>query len=441
MTVKTRTQRIFLGLSAAGMALAAAPEPALKDLMPRSMLIGAALNQAQSDGQDAIASAIVTRHFNTISPENLLKWESVHPEPDRFTFDAADRYVAFGQQHGLFIVGHTLIWHQQTPKWVFVGKDGTPVDRETLLERMRVHIETVVGRFRGRVHGWDVVNEALADDGTLRKSPWLQAIGEDFIIKAFEFAQRADPNAQLYYNDYSLTNAAKRAGALRIVQQLKAKGIRIDGVGEQGHWLLSRPSLEEIDSTLTEIGAAGVKGHITELDMDVLPREPGMYGADLDAKAKFKAETNLYPDGLPSDKQQELAQRYAAAFKLFLKHRDTLARVTFWGVSDRHSWLNNFPISGRVNHPLLWDREGHPKPAFHAVVRVLQESRAGSATRGSIAWRPSTGAQGVPSRVEGRNPATVHGLPYVGRVPRSANTSEWTRRSFVPAHPSIGAVE
>jgi endo-1,4-beta-xylanase len=275
----------------------------------------------------------------------------------------------------MFIVGHTLLWHQQTPASVFTGPDGSPIGREALLARLRTHIQTVVGRYRGRVHGWDVVNEALEEDGTLRNSKWRQILGEDYIAKAFEFAHRADPQAELYYNDFNLAKAAKRAAALRLAKQLRDQGLRVDGIGEQGHWLVSWPSLDDIDGMLGEIGAAGLKTHITELDMDVLPRDERMYGADLDARAKFRAGTNVYADGLPPDKQQELAQRYADVFRLFVKHSDSVARVTFWGLSDRTSWLNNFPVPGRVNHPLLWDRDGQPKPAFHSVVRALQESR------------------------------------------------------------------
>jgi endo-1,4-beta-xylanase len=353
--------------------------PALKALAPRGLLIGVALSQAQSDGKDAVALPIVTRQFNSITAENILKWENVHPETDRFVFEPADRFVDFGGKHDMFIVGHTLLWHQQTPASVFTGPDGSPIGREALLARLRTHIQTVVGRYRGRVHGWDVVNEALEEDGTLRNSKWLQILGEDYIAKAFEFAHQADPDAELYYNDFNLTKAGKRAGALRIVRQLKARGLRVDGVGDQGHWLLAWPAPEDIDRMLAEIGAAGVKAHITELDVDVLPRDERMYGADLDARKAFRAETNLYPDGLPADKQQELANRYADIFKLFVAHSRSVARVTFWGVTDRTSWLNNFPIPGRVNYPLLWDRAGRPKPAFQAVARVLEESRRDTA--------------------------------------------------------------
>ena len=349
---------------------AAAASIALKSVAPSGLRIGAALSTAQVDGHDARSLAIATEQFNSITPENLLKWGPVHPEPGRFNFDPADRFVELGQRHGMFIVGHALVWHQQTPAWVFAG------DRETLIARMREHITAVAGRYRGRIHGWDVVNEALEEDGTLRRTPWLQAIGEDYIAKAFEFARDADPGAELYYNDYNLWKPAKRAGAIKIANDLRSRGLRIDGIGEQGHWGVGEPSLAEIDETLREVPArAGVKVMITELDIDVLPRDPAMWGADLAKKATIRAATNIYPDGLPDEPQRQLARRYADIFRLVLQHRRTVSRVTFWGVTDAQSWLNDFPIPGRVNYPLLWDREGRPKPAFGAVAGVLEKER------------------------------------------------------------------
>ena len=364
-----------LGVALAAVAAVGAEGPALKDVMPKGMLLGAAVSQSQVEEKDAAAAALVTRHFDSITPENLLKWEAVHPEPDRFNFAPADALVAFGEQRKMTVIGHTLVWHSQTPAWVFAGKEGAALDRETALARMREHIQAVVGRYRGRIKGWDVVNEAINDDaeGSMRKSRWQQAIGDDYIARAFEFAHAADPQAELYYNDYNLTSAPKRATAIRIVKDLKARGIRVDGIGEQGHWLLAGPSRADIEATITDIAAAGVKVLITELDVDVLPRDPGMYGADLEKRAKFKAETNLYPDSLPADKQAELARRYADVFALFLKHREKITRVTFWGVHDGHSWLNGFPIPGRVNHALLFDRQLRPKPAYDAVVETLNK--------------------------------------------------------------------
>jgi endo-1,4-beta-xylanase len=354
---------------AAFVALAHADQPALKDLVPKGMLIGAAINRAQSDGTDAAAQAIVTQQFNTISPENLLKWESVHPDPDRYDFAAADRYVAYGEAHGMAVIGHNLVWHNQTPTWVW---DKT--DRKTLLSRMRDHIKQVVGRCRGRIHGWDVVNEALDEDGSLRKSPWHDIIGDDYVAKAFEYAHDADPQAELYYNDYNLWKPAKRAGALRLVKDLKQRGLRIDAVGEQGHWQLATPTIDQIDATITELSSAGVKVMITELDVDVLPRDPKYQGADLSQREEIKTATDIYRDGLPAAQQLQLAQRYSDIFAEMVTRRDMITRVTFWGVNDAHSWLNDFPVHGRTNHPLLWDRQNQPKPAFDAVVKVLQKS-------------------------------------------------------------------
>ncbi|HEV8396704.1 MAG TPA: endo-1,4-beta-xylanase, partial [Vicinamibacterales bacterium] len=164
--------------------VAAQSAPALKDVVPKGWLIGVAINQNQSDARDGVAVALITRQFNSISPENLLKFESVHRQPDGFTFDAQDRYVAFGRDRGMAVIGHTLVWHSQTPAWVWAATDGGLADRATMLDRMRTHIATVVGRYKGRIRGWDVVNEALNDDGTLRDSPWRRGIGDDYIAKA-----------------------------------------------------------------------------------------------------------------------------------------------------------------------------------------------------------------------------------------------------------------
>jgi len=345
----------------------AAQDPALKDLVPKGWLIGAAINQNQSDGRDTAAVALVTRQFNTISPENLLKFQSLHPEPDRYTFDAPDRYVAFGRDRGMAVIGHNLVWHSQTPRWVWDGPNGSLADRDTMLARMREHITTVVGRYKGRIRGWDVVNEALAEDGTLRDSPWRRGIGDDYVARAFEFAHQADPDAELYYNDYNLaTKPEKRAGAIRIIKDLQQRRIRIDAVGEQGHWRLQAPTPAEIDQAITELRATGVKVMLTELDVNLLPpAAPATPGEPPPAAA------NPYANGLPDDLQQALARYYADAFRVFLTHRDDITRVTFWGVSDADSWLNR----GRANYPLLWNRQREPKPAFDEVVKVLRTSR------------------------------------------------------------------
>lgn len=343
---------------------------ALKDVVPRGWLIGAAINQRQSDGVDTAAVDLVTRQFNSISPENLLKFESIQRQPGQFTFDAQDRYVAFGAARGMAVIGHTLVWHSQTPAWVWAGIDRSPADRATLLERMQTHITTVVGRYKGKIRGWDVVNEALNDDGTLRDSPWRRGIGDDYIARAFEFARQADPGVELYYNDFNLaSHPAKRAGAIRLVRDLQQRGLRIDAIGEQGHWRLDAPTAAAIDQTIGELRTTGLKVMITELDVNLLPPAPRAAPGDAPSPA-----SNPFVDGLPDDVQQALARRYADAFRVLLTHRDHITRVTFWGVSDADSWLNR----GRVNHPLLWDRQRRPKPALDAVVRVLSGTSTSS---------------------------------------------------------------
>jgi len=345
----------------------------LREILQGRFLIGAALNNGQIAGQDPVALEIVKRHFNTITPEDVLKWDALHPAPDRFEFAAADRFAALGEENGLFLVGHTLVWHHQTPSWVFEGARGKPLDGELLLARMREYIRTVVGRYRGRVQGWDVVNEAFEDDGTWRQSPWYTALGEEYVAKAFEFAHEADPDAELYYNDYNLWKMPKCQAAIRLVNSLRGRGIRVDGIGEQAHWVLDGPRVEEIEPALAELEKTGVRVMFTELDIDPLPRPEALIGADISKRLEVAPELDPYRDGLPESVGQRLAERYAEVFRMFVKHR-AVSRVTFWCVTDADTWLNNWPVRGRTNHPLLWDRQGRPKPAFHAVVEALKRA-------------------------------------------------------------------
>jgi endo-1,4-beta-xylanase len=363
----------FAILTIASVPTGAQTPPSLKDAFKDSFLVGAAINRAQIFEEDTRGAAIVKAQFNTISPENILKWEVVHPKLDTYDFSAADKYVAFGEKNHMYIVGHTLVWHDQTPKWVFEDEKGNPVSRDVLLTRMREHIQTVVGRYKGRINSWDVVNEALNDDGTLRESPWMKIIGEDYIAKAFHFAHEADPAAQLNYNDYNLENEARLKGALELLRKLQAQGVPVTSVGIQGHWHIDSPSNEQVDAAITALGKLGVKVMITELDIDVLPHATYNQGADVTLNVEAQAKLNPYKDGLPDSMQQALAKRYADLFTVFLKHRGTLTRVTFWCVTDADSWLNNWPVLGRTSYPLLFDRMGQPKPAFDAVIRVASE--------------------------------------------------------------------
>src|SRR5215469_4641522 len=355
---------------------AAAQQPALKDAYQGCFLVGAALNPAQFTGNNEAEVAIIKAQFDTISPENVLKWESVHPQPNDFDFSLADKYVEFGQQNHMFIIGHNLVWHSQVPRWVFEDDKGNPVSRDVLLERMRDHINKVVGRYKGKISGWDIVNEALNEDGTLRESPWMKIIGEDYIEKAFRFAHEADPDAELYYNDYSLESEAKRKGALELVRKLKAKGVPITGVGLQDHVSMYWPPVDQIDTTISEFGKLGVKVMITELDVDVLPWPASNHTADVSLKVAADPKLNPYSNGLPGAVQEQLAQRYADLFGVYAKHCGVVTRVTFWGVTDKDSWKNDWPVRGRTNYPLLFDRKAQPKPAFDAVVQLAPKRKS-----------------------------------------------------------------
>ena len=365
---------MMLSASCAFAAEAAPSSVSLKDAARGLFYVGAAINNAHIAEQDQAGVKVIEQHFDSITPENVMKWEMIHPEANRFDFVLPDEFVEFGAKRGLWVIGHTLMWHSQTPAWVFQDAKGQEISREALLERLRDHVRTVVGRYRGKVKGWDVVNEAIKDeDGTLRlDKPWYRILGVEGIYAAFEAAHEADPDAELYYNDYSLANPVKRAGVIKLAQSIRDRGLRIDGIGSQEHQMLNWPSVADVDATMRDIGAAGFKAMVTELDVTVLPR-PGSYaGAEVSTSFKGAKELDPYREGLPAEQQQLLAKRYGELFAVYAKHAKTVTRVTLWGVSDHGSWLNNWPIRGRTDYALLFDRTDRPKPALDAVVAVLK---------------------------------------------------------------------
>jgi endo-1,4-beta-xylanase len=371
--MKPQKALVYLTLAGLGLGFGPKADRPLKDAFKKDFYVGAALNYRQISGRDTKSTALIKQQFNTISPENLLKWEAVHPQPDQYNFKPADDYVAFGQQNKMFTIGHTLMWHQQTPKWVFEEADGKPASRELVLKRLEEHINTVVGRYKGKIAGWDVVNEAIDDQqGDLRKTKWLEIIGEDFAAKAFEYARKADPKAELYYNDYSLYRPEKRAGVIKLVKSLQAKGIKVNAIGMQGHYGLTKPSLEQVEASIVAFSQLGCKVNFTELDIDVLPNPSRRQGADIAETFAADAKYNVYTTGLPDSVQQQLTKRYADLFALFRKHRNVIDRVTLWGVTDADSWLNDWPIKGRTSYPLLFDRNYQPKPAVQAVLQMAK---------------------------------------------------------------------
>lgn len=336
--------------------------------------MGVAVGPRVTLGKEAAASALVEREFDSLTPDNAMKWAVIHPKPGSYDFALADAFVEYGSKRGMFLVGHTLMWHQQTPAWVFENPDGSSRSREDLLEELREHVRCVVGRYRGRVKGWDVVNEAVDDQGGLRlDKPWYRILGEEGIFAAFEAAHEADPEAELYYNDYSVWNAPKLKSVLELVAKLRARGLRIDAVGLQEHYLMDSPRVDEVAATLAAFERIHMPVMVTELDITVLPRPDNYDGAEISRIQERRDEFDPYRAGLPADQEQALAARYAAFFRLYREHAAGIRRVTFWGLSDGHSWLNNWPIRDRRDYPLLFDRELRPKPAHAAVLRALAD--------------------------------------------------------------------
>jgi endo-1,4-beta-xylanase len=346
------------------------PTTTLRAAAGDGLLMGAAVSAQDLD--DPKLAKLIAEQFNSLTAGNEFKPDSLQREQGKFTFEQADKIADFARQHDIKMIGHNLLWHNQAPAWLFEDDNKKPLSREKALANLKTHIETVVKHFEGKVLGWDVVNEALSDSDAeyLRDTPAKRAIGDDYVLKAFEFAHAASPNVELYYNDYNIENPGKRERAVRLIKELKSAGARVDGVGIQGHWLLSFPESKVIDDAISTFSQLGVKVMITELDVDVLPREG--HGADITAIEKHGLDP--YQQGLPADVQEKLAKRYGELFQVFSRHKDAISRITFWGVYDGNTWLNDWPSKGRTNHPLLWDRKLQPKPAFNSVLQSLHAS-------------------------------------------------------------------
>lgn len=344
----------------------------LKDAIGRYCYIGTSLNQWQSDGQDVMATEVVRRHFNAAVAENCMKSGELQPAEGMFDFRKADKFVKYCEDNKLTAFGHCLVWHSQAPDWMFTDSSGRPVSREVLISRLKKHIATVAGHFRGHIHGWDVVNEAFEDDGSYRKSPLYNIIGEDFIEIAFRAAHEADPEAELYYNDFSMAKPGKREAVCRLVKRLKAKGLRIDAVGMQSHNGLDHPDLREYEKSIEAFAACGVKVMVTELDLNVLPSPQNFSGASVEQRFEYEKRLNPYVDGMPKEKQKEFTERYLEFFKLYYKHRDKISRINLWGISDGNSWLNGWPVRGRTNYPLLFDRQYKAKPVVGEIIKLYK---------------------------------------------------------------------
>lgn len=354
-------------MSTAGVVAQVADKPSLKEVFKDHFLIGTALSTRQVEGRDASAVELIPKQFNSITPENLMKSEEIHREWSVYNFGPADKMMAYAEKYGMKVNGHTLVWHSQLPAFVRRIKDP-----DSLRRFFSDHITTVAGRYHGKMYSWDVVNEALEEDGSLRKSIFLEKLGDDYIVEAFRLAQKADPGAKLYYNDYNIEQPRKRAGAIALVKKIQAAGVRIDGVGIQGHWKYNAVPFEKIEESIREFAALGVEVMFTELDLSVLPNPWDGNTAEISRTAEGSAKMNPYANGLPDSVALAQGRAYADLFSLFLKHKKNVTRITLWGAYDGQSWLNGWPIRGRTNYPLLFDRRLMPKPAFYSVIETVK---------------------------------------------------------------------
>jgi endo-1,4-beta-xylanase len=324
----------------------------LKDYYKNYFPIGVAVSPYSLSGAQ---SSLILKHFSSLTAENVMKPGPVHPEESRYSWDNADKIVNYAQTNGMLMRGHTLCWHKQTAAWMFKDAHGNPVSKEVLLARLKDHITQVVTRYKGKVYAWDVVNEAVDDDDSkfLRETEWLNICGEEYIAKAFQWAHEADPDAILFYNDYNTENPGKRDKIYRLIKQLLDSGVPIHGIGLQGHWNIYNPTEKDLRDAIEKYSSLGLKVQITELDVSV-------YSSD----QKDPADNVFSPE-----REQKQIEKYNMVFSVFRNYKNVITGVTFWNVSDRSSWLDNYPVRGRKNYPLLFDQNLQPKKAYWEVVK------------------------------------------------------------------------
>jgi endo-1,4-beta-xylanase len=328
----------------------------LKDYYKKYFPIGVAVSVRTLNGADG---ALILSQFNSLTPENAMKMGPIHPEENRYNWKDADSIVSFAQHHGLKVRGHNLCWHEQTPDWLFKDSEGKQVSKEVLLNRLKEHITTVVNRYKGKIYAWDVVNEAIADDSTkfLRNSLWYKICGEDFIVKAFEYAHAADPKAVLFYNDYNTERPEKRERVYKLLKKLVDAGVPISAVGLQAHWSVYEPTPNELRTAIEKFSSLGLKIQFTEVDVSLYPWEKS-------SRPLRPGEVGAYTPEL----EKKQADKYAEVFKIFREYKKVITGVTFWNVSDKYSWLDEYPVRGRKNYPLLFDQNQQPKKAYWSVV-------------------------------------------------------------------------
>ena len=337
----------------------------LKDYYKEYFTMGVAVSPRALKTEEA---DLILQQFGSITPENAMKMGPIHPKEKEYYWKDADSIAAFAKRNNLKLRGHTLCWHNQTPRWFFTDSaTGKQVTKEVLLQRLKEHITAVVSRYKGVIYAWDVVNEVISDkkDEYFRNSLFYQICGEEFIAKAFQWAHEADPGALLFYNDYNEIDPVKREKIYKMVKGLKDAGVPIHGIGLQGHWAINEPSEQQLDSTINRFAQLGLKLQVTELDISVYPKEH-------DAREKKQEDSNA---DFTEEKERKQIEKYKMCFRIFRKYKNAISGVTFWNISDKNSWLDNFPVRGRKDYPLLFDTTHQPKKAYWQVVNFDKKER------------------------------------------------------------------
>ena len=318
---------------------------------------------------------LIVNNFNFVVAENCMKCEVIHPKEGVYDFTLADQFVDKAKAAGKRVLGHCLIWHSQCAPWFHFDKDGKLVSAEVLKKRMREHIFTIVSHFKGRVDAWDVVNEGFEDDGTPRKSLFYQILGTDYIPLAFRYAHEADPNAELYYNDFSMNKSTKVEGVAAFFRPLIQQGLPITAIGMQGHMILEdnvdNSLIKEYEHSIETIAALGVPTFFSELDLSVLPNPYGFSGANVSDRFAYRPEMDPYKDGLTKAHEAKISQYWVDFYKMLLRHHKDIIRVNYWCLNDANSWRNDFPIKGRTDYATLFDRQGRLKPFVQQLIDLV----------------------------------------------------------------------
>jgi endo-1,4-beta-xylanase len=331
----------------------------LKGAFGKKFLVGAAIGPNHM--ADATETAVLTKHFSSVTAENWMKPSTIAVGEGRYNFGPADQIVDFAQRKGLKVRGHTLVWYgdDNAPAWFFAGDANDPAYKDIVAARLDRYVRDVVTHFKGKVYAWDVVNEVIDDDTRYvwrRNSRWYQVLGPRFLEVAFRAARAADPNVKLFINEYGTERADKWANLMKVVREMRAKGVPIDGVGQQVHLSLPNPDVDQIDRALGEVSAMGLQSHVTELDISF-----HRWGDNTDYG---------YKANVPASVWAEQTAVYGRLFKVFAKY-DNLTSVTTWGVTDKYTWLSFFPIK-RYQAPFMFDDNGQAKPAFYAVMEAAK---------------------------------------------------------------------